>query len=634
MTFDANDKTVYYNKVLGGWVGKCAGGILGAPIEGYKTFNDIQLTDELFANNFANDDLDLQVLWLDMMAKKGPNVRHADFANHWLNHVAFPWNEYGIATRNLTLGLDPPDSGSHNNWYWRESMGSPIRSEIWGMLFPGDPARAARFARMDSELDHTGFSVEAEMFFSACAAIAFSEDDLERVIDKATAYVESDGDCAHMVCLVTGWYADYGFDVAAGKIKSYYGDADFTSAPMNVAFTVLAMLHAGRDFDLVVKALHLGHDSDCVVATAGAILGIVTGYDAIPATWKRRVGNELLISPEVSGIDCPDTLTGLAEKTLRVAAELAESQIPGPAYALHCTVETFPDPSVGLSLGLCVHLENLTAGPLEIRVSLTSDHFGEDARTLTLPAGQYTEFATNLPLTADLTKLTGPKIPYTVTVVCNRETKTFAKGIPYYGEWLLVGPFLRADDARIPMDPVYPDHGLASMPSVSYMNHDADNRNHDFLTHDTITELLDGHNRAGCPYHVATVRPSAMTTDLGAYFRGRGERTLYLTTRIHAPAAIQKWLNLGAAGYLTVWLNGQRIMTTETPLRRWPGAHAAELDLRAGANTLTIRLDALTDDFNLDVGLKNHLGRHPHQSQWDTELCFSVPVFAPAAAPV
>lgn len=72
----------YYNKVLGGWTGKCAGGILGAPIEGFKRFNNIPYSDALFATNFANDDLDLQVLWLDMLLKKGKKVRESDFKAH------------------------------------------------------------------------------------------------------------------------------------------------------------------------------------------------------------------------------------------------------------------------------------------------------------------------------------------------------------------------------------------------------------------------------------------------------------------------------------------------------------------------------------------------------------------------
>jgi len=62
----------YLDKIWGGWVGKCAGGILGAPIEGFKCFHSIQFSEELFKTNYPNDDLDLQVLWLDLVKKKSP----------------------------------------------------------------------------------------------------------------------------------------------------------------------------------------------------------------------------------------------------------------------------------------------------------------------------------------------------------------------------------------------------------------------------------------------------------------------------------------------------------------------------------------------------------------------------------
>lgn len=203
MTLSYDD---YHDKVLGGWVGKSAGGILGAPIEGLKRFNDIALSEQLFETTYPNDDLDLQVLWLDLAKLRGPLLRETDLADHWLAHVGFPWNEYGIATRNLRLGLYPPDSGRHNNGYWRESMGCPIRGEIWGMLNPGQPERAAFYAGMDASLDHEGFSVEAEQFLSACAALAFFEKDIPTLFRKALLVTPAPGLMRRLVKSVLRWH--------------------------------------------------------------------------------------------------------------------------------------------------------------------------------------------------------------------------------------------------------------------------------------------------------------------------------------------------------------------------------------------------------------------------------------------
>ena len=612
----------YYDKVLGGWVGKSAGGILGAPIEGYKVFNQIELSDELFATTFANDDLDLQVLWLDMVDRKGPWVREADFTAHWRDHVAFPWNEYGIATRNIRLGLDIPDTGRHDNWYWSQSMGSPIRSEIWGMLFPGEPERAARYARMDSELDHTGFSVHAEQYFSACAALAFVTDDIERVLSEALRVIPADQACGVLVRRVTDWYGTHGFATTAAKIKSYYGDADFTSAPMNVGFTILSMLHAGADFDRIVESLHLGHDSDCVVATAAAILGILQGHGAIPELWKKRVGNALVISPEVTGIRTPATLTELAEWTCAVGHRIA-SGWPPPEVPLAMRVTTQDD-------HLQLTVENLTADHLTVGYRLVSPHFAEQGGELSLAGHGTVAQSVRLAHTGEEV-LTEPTRRYTIELSVGDKDYRYERGVPDYGAWLLLGPFIREDRTLAPMDEQYPDHGMSSLPSVRYMNHDRVNGLEDeFVTHEKIADLLDGKQRDEQPFGVAVVRPGGMSLDLGHYFHGRGERTLYLTTYLDAEEASTHWLCLGSTGYLTAWVNGREVLRHRELRRRWPATAHGAFTLREGRNVLTIRLDTVVDDYRLDIGIKDHTGKHPHQSHWNTTL---TTYLAPAPPP-
>ena len=188
----------YLDKIWGGWVGKCAGGILGAPIEGFKCFHNIELSEKLFETNYPNDDLDLQVLWLDLVKQKGPWIDENDLGDFWHEHVDFPWGEYGLAASNLACGIMPPLSGKHNNDYWNRGMGSPIRSEIWGMLCAGDPEKAAYYAKMDSSLDHFGFSVEAEMFLSACEALAFFESDIKIILEKAISIFPANSEITNM----------------------------------------------------------------------------------------------------------------------------------------------------------------------------------------------------------------------------------------------------------------------------------------------------------------------------------------------------------------------------------------------------------------------------------------------------
>lgn len=632
------NKKEFYNKVLGGWLGKCAGGILGAPIEGYKCFNEIPLTDELFETTFPNDDLDLQILWLDMVYKKGPKVRHADFTEHWHNHVDFPWNEYGIATRNMKLGLDNPDTGKHNNDYWNESMGSPIRSEIWGMLCAGNPALASFYARIDSQIDHNGFSDDAEAYLAACAALAFTKNDLRQILVDGLDFISSDCLTYQMVQRVMDWYDTYSVEVVTGKIKSYYGDADFTSAPMNVAFTVLALLDSKGDFDKLIEALHFGHDSDCIVATAGAMIGIVRGADEIPELWKTRIGNHLVVSPEITGIDCPDTITSLTEKTCKVAQlfqkENAIVDFSGEEpfeveniqpFAFRTEIVKYPDFEGNLKVVIAVHIENLSESEKSFDIHFDSSAF-ISANTSIFKIGVGEEGTAQVEVSLNENdSFDKTSIPYTVNVKMDDTFSfKFERGIPYYGKWLLLGPFIKDDASLAPMHPEYPDHGLPSMPSAEYMNHDMQCPEEDFLPTDLLDKLSEPSlfQQAFC---TQVISPASMSIDLSKYFYGKGERTVYLYTQVESAEEIKKWLCMGSSNYMTVWVNKEQVHKTDKLKRRWPSTAFVPLNLNKGTNEVLIRIDFINDDFKFNVGIKEHKNRHPHQTQWDTEFNFSLP---------
>ncbi|ANQ52603.1 ADP-ribosylglycohydrolase family protein [Flammeovirga sp. MY04] len=625
-------KEEFYNKILGGWLGKCAGGILGAPIEGYKCFNDIELSDKLFETNFPNDDLDLQILWLDMVAKKGPNVRRADYTWHWDNHVDFPWNEYGVATRNIKIGLDNPDTGKHNNPYWNESMGSPIRSEIWGMLCAGNPEKAAFYAKMDSQVDHHGFSDDAEAYFSAAAAIAFTNSDTNAILKEALNYISKDSLMFDLVNKVMYWHATFEKEVVTGKIKSVYGDADFTSAPMNIAYTILALVEAQGDFDHCIEALHYGHDSDCIVATAGALIGIIRGADEIPALWKKRIGNALVVSPEITGIDCPDTISDLTEKTVQAAKLFQfENQIVDfsevetlevkhqPTFALHTEVTIFPNFEKQTNGTVEVVIENFEEVTKTYFVELTSDYYDpQNASIIDVPPSSIAKV--ELPLNLNGKKVEGViSVGYTIKI--NKEFE-FQKGIPFYGQWRMFGPFIQDDASLAPMNVKYPDHGLPSMPSATYMNHDLQCAKQEYLSQDYFKNLSEMDLNAQ-PFEVKTITPSAMTVDLSQYFYGKGERSLYLQTTVNTKEAIKKWLCFGNSNFITVWLNGEEIFKNSKQMRRWPSTFYTELNLKEGENLIVMRLDVINDDFVLDIGMKDHNERHPHQTQWAVDLNFS-----------
>ena len=57
----------YQDHVLAGWLGKSIGGTVGACVENQKTFHNFNEDTIWPAKIVPNDDLDLQILWLEAM---------------------------------------------------------------------------------------------------------------------------------------------------------------------------------------------------------------------------------------------------------------------------------------------------------------------------------------------------------------------------------------------------------------------------------------------------------------------------------------------------------------------------------------------------------------------------------------
>ncbi len=634
----AIDYSTYYDKVLGGWLGKSAGGILGAPIEGFKRFNDIELSEKLFETSYPNDDLDLQVLWLDMAKKLGPSIRSSDFGDFWKTHVDYPWNEYGIATRNLKLGVYPPNSGLHNNWYWKESMGCPIRSEIWGMLCPGMPEQAAFYAKMDASLDHEAFSVQAEMFLSACEAEAFFLSDPKEIIEKVLKLFKPDTPLFRLVSSILEWHSSCTYENAVAKIKAYWGDADFTSAPQNVGFAILVLLDSEGKFDSIMEALHLGHDSDCIAATVGATLGIINGYENISEQWKKLVGDELTVGPEITGINIVGSLSELAEEACKAGisfikhfclVDLQNCSVEAyetEAKSFHLEVELpgYEPGKLRQEQEIVFSLENLdmNQGSMDFKLELQSSDLifsKKSIKVKKLKSEESAIFKSSFSLAPGAAKASS--YIYQILVKSGgKQIGQLERGVPYYGEWLLAGPFIEDDPSIEAMDERYPDHGLSSMPGVNYMNHDKLSPDKEFVKEEELRLLASEKNFNQAPYLLQSVFPESFKIDLNKYFYGKGERSLYLYTKVESTEAIKKWLVLGSTAYYKVWVNGELKLNQAELSRSWPADKTIEADLKPGVNHILVRVDMPLDKAELEIGFKDFINRHPHQSPWDRQL--------------
>jgi len=332
----------YKNKVLGCWMGKNIGGTLGAPFECKRGVFEFDFyTQEMSGEPLPNDDLDLQLVWLNAVEKYGRGTNSAILGEYWLSFITPNWSEYGAGKNNMRMGIVPPLSGYINNNN-KDSCGAFIRSEIWACLSPGHPEIAVEYAYEDAIVDHSREGVYGEVFFAALQSAAFVETDKYKLIDIGLSYIPDNcgvtkGIKAVIKCYSTGldWKQARitilnevpgsfgmlgGYENREPEVNVPIGPMGY-DAPSNVAITILGWLYGEDDFGRsLCIAAGCGEDSDCTGATLGAILGIIKGFEGIPEKWIKPLGRNIkTISINLcdGGISVPKTVDELTERVIR-----------------------------------------------------------------------------------------------------------------------------------------------------------------------------------------------------------------------------------------------------------------------------------------------------------------------------
>lgn len=323
----------YREKMMGCWLGKAVGGTLGMPYEGYTGPLNLDFYDPVPATMIPNDDLDLQVLWACLLAgQEHPEVNADLFIKGWRDHIRFPWDEYGVCKRNLANGINPPLSGSFDNWF-RNGMGAAIRSELWACLAPGEPELAAAYAREDACLDHADEGLWAEVWLAAAQSAAFTESDVTKVIEAGLAFIPADTRFrAALEDTRQWWNQSRDWRAVRRRILEHYGHENFTNVTENLAFILLALLDGDGDFSRsICTATNCGKDTDCTAATVGALIGIMNP-GSIEEKWLKPIGRDLVLSPEILGVSPPATLDDFTDLVIRLRDALPGTP-PVPARA-------------------------------------------------------------------------------------------------------------------------------------------------------------------------------------------------------------------------------------------------------------------------------------------------------------
>lgn len=330
------------NKILGCYNGKNIGGTLGAPFEGIRAVHNVNFytQKDIYNNPPPNDDLDLQIVWLNAVERFGTGVNKDILAEYWLTYIYPNWSEYGTGKANLKRGVMPPMSGRLENIY-KDSCGSFIRSEIWACLAPGHPEISAVYAYHDACVDHADEGIWGEMFCASVQSAAFVESDIKKLLSIGLSYIPDYCEVAKAVrCVVQAYEQGLSWLDARDKLFNevpgsfglqtlpldQWSDQDRLAkpgcdAPNNIGISIIGLLYGGGDFgNSICIAVNCGEDTDCTAGFLGALFGIVYGNDKLPGKWLNVLNgviNTFCIDRSEWGIFIPKSVEEFAKRILR-----------------------------------------------------------------------------------------------------------------------------------------------------------------------------------------------------------------------------------------------------------------------------------------------------------------------------
>ncbi|HEY7032878.1 MAG TPA: ADP-ribosylglycohydrolase family protein [Thermomicrobiales bacterium] len=321
----------YQERVYAGVLGKLIGVYLGRPIEGWAYEKIMEVhgeVDHYLPGRFGaplvvtDDDITGTFTFLRALADHDfdPNLTPAQIGGTWLNYAIdrrtiFWWGGFGNSTEHtaylrLKHGIPAPESGSIalNGKIVAEQIGSQIFIDGWAMIAPGDPVRAADFARRAASVSHDGEAIYGAQVVAAMEAQAFVESDIQKLIETGLSVIPRDSIIARLIHDVRDWHAaESDWRKTRLRIVERYGyDRYGGNCHMvpNHALIIHSLLHGGDDFRKSLMIVNTsGWDTDCNSGNVGCLLGIKNGLRTFAGDddWRGPIADRLYLSTADGG---------------------------------------------------------------------------------------------------------------------------------------------------------------------------------------------------------------------------------------------------------------------------------------------------------------------------------------------
>jgi len=320
------------SRIQGAWLGRCAGCLLGKPIEGIRRpklrallgragcreitdylwrlpgLCDEDYRDAGFAHllNWRNtaampedDDTNYTVTGMALVKAKGIGFSPEDMADFWMANIPIlhTCTAERVAYHNFVNNIEPPRSAVVRNPY-REWIGAQIRADFFGYVALSRPELAAELAWRDACISHVKNGIYGEMWVAAMLAAAPGETDLRKVIDIGLSEIPAKSRLAEGIRDVLNWHAaETPYAEAVEHIHRRWDENqahDWCHTVSNAQIVAMGLLYGEGDFEkAITRAVFPCFDTDCNGATVGSIMGMMLGVEALPAKWTNVMNDTI-----------------------------------------------------------------------------------------------------------------------------------------------------------------------------------------------------------------------------------------------------------------------------------------------------------------------------------------------------
>lgn len=341
--------------IFGAWLGRCAGCLLGKPIEGQRSTKLKQLLDRAGCKEIPDylwrleglaekdfKDLELEWLWsfyrnlkefpgdddtnytvmgMSMVKQKGIGFTPSDMADFWMDNVPIlkTCTAERVAYRNFVDNIAPPDSASVRNPY-REWIGAQIRADFFGYVALGRPEWAAELAWRDACISHVKNGIYGSMWVAAMLAVAMTESEPRRVVEIGLTEVPKQSRFHEGVSDILKQHAaGVPYEEAVQHIHRRWDEKQshhWCHTVSNAQIVTLGLLYGEGDYEkAITRAVQPCFDTDCNGATVGSVMGMMLGAKALPTKWTGVMNDS--IRTDLQGYQSTEIST-LAEEMFQI----------------------------------------------------------------------------------------------------------------------------------------------------------------------------------------------------------------------------------------------------------------------------------------------------------------------------